>query len=189
MKPIFGAILASLATALPAGAWAQSTTTSTSSTTSSVGCAALTQAAQNAINNTVQANDAYEAQPDSVGALSCLNNFFNGTGLNLITSGLDPAALLSAVEGEAGNQLCSAVQSAWGNAMGGVQCGLSITGINLGLGFGSSSGVMCPTLSFGGGGPPIANSSIGTSTSNNLYINGSAELPTGYTGSVLDGVF
>lgn len=35
----------------------------------SVGCAELTQAAANAINQRVQANDAYEKQPDSIGPL------------------------------------------------------------------------------------------------------------------------
>ena len=159
--------------------------------TGSVGCAALTQAAATAVNERVQANDAYEKQPDSVNGLSCLSNFFNGTGLNLITNGLDPAALLQAVEGQIGGQVCQAAQAAWGNAMGSTQCGLSLSGVNLGLGFGSSSGLMCPSLSFGGGGPPIATAIAGTSSgTTDLYINGSPQLPTGYSLSNLaDGVF
>ncbi|AQU87106.1 hypothetical protein CFR75_12010 [Komagataeibacter xylinus] len=159
--------------------------------TGSVGCAALTQAAATAVNERVQANDAYEKQPDSVNGLSCLSNFFNGTGLNLITNGLDPAALLQAVEGQIGGQVCQAAQAAWGNAMGSTQCGLSLSGVNLGLGFGSSSGLMCPSLSFGGGGPPIATAIAGTSSgTTDLYINGSPQLPTGYSlSNLVDGVF
>ena len=159
--------------------------------TGSVGCAALTQAAATAVNERVQANDAYEKQPDSVNGLSCLSNFFNGTGLNLITNGLDPAALLQAVEGQIGGQVCQAAQAAWGNAMGSTQCGLSLSGVNLGLGFGSSSGLMCPSLSFGGGGPPIATAIAGTSSgTTDLYINRSPQLPTGYSlSNLVDGVF
>ena len=159
--------------------------------TGSVGCAALTQAAATAVNERVQANDAYEKQPDSVNGLSCLSNFFNGTGLNLITNGLDPAALLQAVEGQIGGQVCQAAQAAWGNAMGSTQCGLSLSGVNLGLGFGSSSGLMCPSLSFGGGGPPIATAIAGTSSgTTDLYINGSPQLPTGYSlSNLVDGAF
>ncbi|MFT8802438.1 MAG: hypothetical protein ABF812_10660 [Gluconobacter cerinus] len=159
--------------------------------TGSIGCAALTQAAATAVNERVQANDAYEKQPDSVNGLSCLSNFFNGTGLNLITNGLDPAALLQAVEGQIGGQVCQAAQAAWGNAMGSTQCGLSLSGVNLGLGFGSSSGLMCPSLSFGGGGPPIATAFAGTSSgTTDLYINGSPQLPTGYSlSNLVDGAF
>lgn len=173
---------------------AQTTSSATSgatTSTGSVGCAALTQAAATAVNERVQANDAYEKQPDSVNGLSCLSNFFNGTGLNLITNGLDPAALLQAVEGQIGGQVCQAAQAAWGNAMGSTQCGLSLSGVNLGLGFGSSSGLMCPSLSFGGGGPPIATAIAGTSSgTTDLYINGSPQLPTGYSlSNLVDGVF
>ncbi|RFD19734.1 hypothetical protein DY926_09810 [Komagataeibacter melaceti] len=173
---------------------AQTTSSGTSgatTSTGSVGCAALTQAAATAVNERVQANDAYEKQPDSVNGLSCLSNFFNGTGLNLITNGLDPAALLQAVEGQIGGQVCQAAQAAWGNAMGSTQCGLSLSGVNLGLGFASSSGLMCPSLSFGGGGPPIATAIAGTSSgTTDLYINGSPQLPTGYSlSNLVDGVF
>ncbi|MBE7619821.1 hypothetical protein GL297_09295 [Komagataeibacter sp. FXV2] len=188
-------VLLSMAAALVSIQGHAQTTSSAASgattSTGSVGCAALTQAAATAVNERVQANDAYEKQPDSVNGLSCLSNFFNGTGLNLITNGLDPAALLQAVEGQIGGQVCQAAQAAWGNAMGSTQCGLSLSGVNLGLGFGSSSGLMCPSLSFGGGGPPIATAIAGTSSgTTDLYINGSPQLPTGYSlSNLVDGVF
>lgn len=158
----------------------------------SSGCAALTQAAAAAIDNRIQANDNYEKQPDSVGALSCLDGFLHGTGLNVITSGLDPTTLITNLENQLGSQLCQAAQSAWGNAMGGTQCSLSLSGVNLGLGLGNvGSGTMCPTLSFGGGGPPLAQASAGSSgSSGGMYVNGSPALPSGYSLSdTLDGVF
>jgi len=176
-------------------ATAQAQTTTGSTETGSTGCAALTQASANAINNRIQANDSYLTQPASVGGLSCLDNFFKGEGLNLITNGLDPAALLSSVAGQVETQICQAAQSAWTDATGQVQCGLSVTGVNLGLGFSGGSGVMCPSLSFGGGGPTIASASAstgGAAGGNSLYINGSPTLPTGYTAnavSAIEGVF
>lgn len=185
---IAAALFVSMPTfAQTAAAGAGDSTTSTGS----AGCAALTQAAATAVNERVQANDAYETQPDSVNGLSCLSNFFSGTGLNLITNGLDPAALLEAVEGQIGGQICQAAQAAWGNAMGSTQCGLSLSGVNLGLGFGSSSGLMCPSLNFGGGGPTLANINAGTSSgATDLYINGSPQLPSGYSlDNLMDGVF
>ncbi|AOX18430.1 hypothetical protein A0U89_14020 (plasmid) [Kozakia baliensis] len=161
------------------------------SETSSSGCAALTQAAQKATDDTIQANDNYVKQPQSVGALSCLDGFLHGTGLNVVSSGLDPASLLQNLENQLGSQLCQAAQSAWGGAMGGTQCSLSLTGVNLGLGFGNiGSGTMCPTLSWGGNGPPLAQSSVGSGGNSGLYVNGTPELPAGYSlTSNLDGVF
>lgn len=185
-------LTAAMLVSVPAGAQTATTgTTDSTTSTGSAGCAALTQAAATAVNERVQANNAYEKQPDSVNGLSCLSSFFSGTGLNLITNGLDPAALLEAVEGQIGGQICQAAQSAWSNAMGSTQCGLSLSGVNLGLGFGSSSGLMCPSLSFGGGGPTLANVNAGTSSgATDLYINGSPQLPSGYSlNNVVDGVF
>ncbi|ARW12112.1 hypothetical protein S101447_03075 (plasmid) [Acetobacter ascendens] len=158
----------------------------------SVGCAELTQAAANAINQRVQANDAYEKQPDSIGPLSCLDGFLHGQGLNVITSGLDPMSLIQNLESQLGSQICQAAQSAWGNAMGGTQCSLSLSGINLGLGFGNvGSGTMCPSLNFGGGGPPLASGGFETTGgSGGLYVESNPLLPSGYSAdSAMDGVF
>ena len=153
--------------------WAQ---TSTSTATGSVGCAAIVQAAANGLTARVQADDTIPA-PKSVTTLSCLDNFFNGVGLNLVTNLLNPGNLLQSVEGA----ICSAVQSTWSSWLGSVQCGLTISGFNLGFG-GLGGGLSCPSLSFGGGGPPIASVGIGPGGSGSgLYINGNGMLPTGYT--------
>lgn len=159
--------------ALPCSAEAQTTTTTT---TGSVGCAAITQAAANGMTARIQADDTIKP-PTSVTNLTCLGNFFNGIGLNLVTNLLNPGTLLQAVEG----QICGMVQSTWSSLLGSAQCGLTITGFNLGFG-GLGGGLSCPKLSFGGGGPPIASIGIGTTTTGDgLYINGAGMAPTGYT--------
>ncbi|MFK4046940.1 hypothetical protein [Roseomonas mucosa] len=144
--------------------------------TGSVGCAALTQAAAGAIEARVQADDAAIPQPTSVRSLTCLDSFFRGVGLNVIASLLDPGSLLDAIEG----QICATVSQAWQSALGSAQCGLTISGFNLGFG-GLGGGVMCPRLSFGGGGPPIGTFGTGNNTTGSLYVNGSPLAPTGYT--------
>ncbi|MDE1905074.1 MAG: hypothetical protein KGH75_01305 [Rhodospirillales bacterium] len=156
-----------------APAFAQSTTTG------SVGCAALAQAAANGMTSRMAADQTTIQQPKSVTSLSCLNNFFNGVGLNLVTNLLNPTSLLQTVEG----QICSAVQSTWNSWLGNVQCGLTITGFNLGFG-GLGGGLSCPKLSFGGGGPTIGTLGAGVGTNGSgtgLYITGNAMYPSGYT--------
>ena len=51
----------------------------------------------------------------------------------------------------------------WNSLLGSAQCGLTITGFNLGFG-GLGGGLSCPKLTFGGGGPPIATIGIGVGT-------------------------
>jgi len=135
-------------------------------TTGSTGCAAITQAGVNGLNARIQADDSNISAPQSVTSLTCLDNFFNGVGLNLVTNLLSPANLLQAVEGK----ICNLVQQTWNSLLGKVQCGLTVSSFNLGFG-GIGGGLSCPKLSFGGGGPPIATISIGTgSTGSGLYI-------------------
>jgi hypothetical protein len=153
---------------MPALAHAQST--------GSVGCAAITQAAADGISARVQADDASIRPPNSVKNLSCLDGFFRGVGLNVISNLLDPTSLLDAVQG----QICAAANQAWQSALGSAQCGLTVSGFNLGFG-GFGGGVMCPRLSFGGGGPPIGSVGTGANTTGSLYVNGSPLAPTGYT--------
>jgi hypothetical protein len=126
----------------------------------------------------IAADDSSINPPQSVTKLSCLSNFFNGVGLNVITNLLDPTSLLQAVEG----QICQAVNTAWQSALGSAQCGLTVTGFNLGFGLGLGGGTMCPKLSFGGGGPPIGSISTGYNAQQGfgLYMNGSPTAPTGY---------
>src|SRR5258708_15165071 len=134
------------ATLVPAAAMAQNTT----GTTGSQACATIVQAAANGVSARISADDASINPPQSVTKLSCLQNFFNGVGLNVITNLLNPANLLQAVEG----QLCQAVNTAWQSALGSAQCGLTVTGFNMGFGLGLGRGTICPTLRFGAGAPP-----------------------------------
>jgi hypothetical protein len=143
--------------------WAQDAT----GTDSSTGCTALAQAAASGMAATIQADNQSITQPSSVTQLSCLDNFFNGTGLNVITNLLDPTTLLNSVEGK----ICSAVRGAWQSTIGSLQCGLTVTGFNMGN--------FCPTLSFGGGGAPIG--TVGANANGGLYINGQGQTPSGYT--------
>ena len=181
MRPI---LAAALVAALPAVATAQTTTTGTATTagtattTGSANCTAIVQAAAGEIEARIAADDQTINPPQSVFNLTCLSNFFNGIGLNVVTNLLNPGNLLTAVEG----QLCSVINQAWQSTLGSAQCGLTITGFNLGFG-GLGGGLMCPKLSFGGGGPPITSFGLGASTTNGggLSINGTATPPTGYT--------
>ncbi len=146
-------------------------------TTGSAGCAAITQAAATGAENIIAADGQTIQQPQSVTNLTCLDNFFNGTGLNLVTNLLNPTTLLNAVEG----QICNAVKQEWNSLIGSATCGLNITGFNMGFG-GLGGGLSCPKLSFGGGGPPLASFGIGAGgSSGGLYINGNGQPPTGYS--------
>src|SRR6266566_5359862 len=78
-------------------------------TTGSTGCAAIAQAGVNGLNARIQADDSNINAPQSVTSLTCLDNFFNGIGLNLVTNLLNPANLLQAVEGK----ICNLVQQSW----------------------------------------------------------------------------
>src|SRR5271165_5753420 len=148
----------------------------TQPSTGSAGCAAITQAAANGLTARINADNASINPPRSVTAMTCLSNFFNGIGLNVITNLLNPALLLQAVE----YQICNAVQAAWNSTIGQIQCGLTLTGFNLGFG-GLGGGLICPRLSFGGGGAPIASLGFGFGSYPGLYINGSGLPPTGYS--------
>ncbi|WP_158746715.1 hypothetical protein [Acidisphaera sp. L21] len=163
-----------LAALLPGVAIAQTAT----STTGSQACATIVQAAANGVAARISADDTSINPPQSVTKLSCLQNFFNGVGLDVVTNLLNPSTLLQAVEG----QLCQAVNSAWQSTLGSAQCGLTVTGFNMGFGLGLGGGTMCPKLSFGGGGPPIGSVSTGFNTQQGfgLYMNGAPSAPTGY---------
>lgn len=151
--------------------------TNTTTTTGSAGCSAITQAASNGMTARFQADDTTINAPTSVTSLTCLDNFFNGVGLNLVTNLLNPGNLLQLVEGK----ICALVQQEWNSLLGSAQCGLTITGFNLGFG-GLGGGLSCPKLTFGGGGPPIGTIGIGVGGSGRgLYINGTGTGPSGYT--------
>jgi hypothetical protein len=161
------------AASLVSPAWSQTTTTTT---TGSVGCAAITQAAANGITARVGADDQSINPPLSVTSMTCLGNFFNGVGLNVVTNLLNPTTLLNAVE----TQICQLVKNEWNSLLGGAQCGLTLTGFNFGFG-GLGGGLSCPKLSFGGGGPPIGSIGLGVGSGSGLYITGQGLPPSGYT--------
>lgn len=176
--------IAVLALSLPSIALADGTVVGGSTTTSlatdnTTGCTALAQAATAGMAARIAADDQSIKAPQSVTQLTCLSNFFNGVGLNVLTNLLDPTTLLKAVEG----QICSAVQNAWQSQIGAAQCGLTVTGFNIGFG-GLGGGMFCPKLTFGGGGTAIGGIGTGVGTSSgggSYYINGKAVGPTGYT--------
>jgi hypothetical protein len=161
------------AVALCSPAMSQTTTTTT---TGSVGCTAITQAAANGLTARIGADDQSINPPLSVTSMTCLSNFFNGTGLNVVTNLLNPQNLLNAVE----MQICNLVKSEWTSLVGRAQCGLTLTGFNFGFG-GLGGGLSCPKLSFGGGGPPIGSIGLGVGSGSGLYIHGQGMAPSGYT--------
>jgi hypothetical protein len=146
-------------------------------------CTEITDAATQEALERMQANDAYETQPDSVKSLSCFDNLFNMPGLNMITNILDPAAFLNSLT----NQICNALKYSWDSTIGSAQCGLSLTGFNLGFSGLGGTGLMCPSLSFGGGGPPLASIGGGWNAGHSGFIvTSNAQLPSGYTASPAD---
>lgn len=160
---------------LPGLALAQTTNGSVDSG-STQGCARLVQGAAQGASAQIAADNKTIQAPQSVTQLSCLGNFFNGAGLNVVTNFLNPATLLQSVEG----QICSAATQAFQSAIGSAQCGINITGFNMGFGM-PGFGLYCPSLSFGGGGTSLASVGTGGSSGNTgLYINGNALTPSGY---------
>ena len=157
-------------------AWSQTTTTNTTTTTGTTGCAAITQAAADGLTSRIAADDPSINPPLSVTGMTCLDNFFNGVGLNVVTNLLDPQKLLNAVE----MQICNLVKTEWNSLIGHAQCGLTLTGFNFGFG-GLGGGLSCPKLSFGGGGPPIGSIGLGLTSGSGLYIHGQGMAPSGYT--------
>lgn len=143
----------------------------------SANCALVTQTAASGIASRIQSDDKNISVPQSVTSLSCLGNFFNGIGLNVVTNLLNPANLVAAIEGK----ICAAVTSTWQSMIGSVQCGLTITGFDLGFG-GFGGGNFCPQLSFGGGGPTWGTVGLnGSASGGGVLINGSSMAPSGYS--------
>lgn len=144
-------------------------------------CGTLYQQAASAVAARIAADDKDIAPPQTVKSLTCLDNILKGVGLNVVVNLLDPTTLFNSIEG----QLCDAVTSAWKKALGSAQCGITLSGFNLGaFNFGGSlgGGLSCPKLSFGGGGPAIGYIGIGgAGGSGSLYVNGFGRAPTGYT--------
>ncbi len=168
LRPIIAIIAAATITLPPAPALAADT--------GSANCTLITQAAADGITTRIQADNRDIAAPQSVTTLSCLDGFFSGTGLNVITNLLDPTNLITSVEG----RICNMATQAWNSMIGSLQCGLTVTGFDLGFG-GFGGGAFCPKLTFGGGGPSWGTFGVGGSASGGgVIVNGTSLAPTGY---------
>jgi len=156
-------------------------------TTGSESCTTLSQTAANAAASRVSADDTDIPRPQSVKNFTCLDNFFNGAGLNVVVNLLNPTTLLNAVE----TQICNKLTSIWNSAIGKAQCGITLTGLKIGFLGGSTlgGGLSCPKLSIGGGGPTLMSIGVGPSNSGQLQISGNAVAPTGYSITSLLGLY
>lgn len=143
----------------------------------SEGCQALVQAAATGAAAQMKADDALIHQPESVTKFTCLDSFFNGVGLDMLTSGLDVSSIAQSTMGK----ICAEVSSAWSSLEGSAECGLTLTGPDNNFDLGLGTGTVCPTLSFGGGGDTLINSGTNGSGSNNWDVSGSTQLPDGYS--------
>lgn len=142
----------------------------------SQGCAALAQAGVDAATAQIAAEDQTIQPPQSVRGLTCLDGFFNGTGLDVLVNLANFGNLVGALQG----QLCAAVTNAWRSTLGSAQCGLSVSGFDLGFG-GLGGGNFCPRLNIGGNGSQLANFGVGTGgAQSGFYVNGVQQLPSGY---------
>jgi hypothetical protein len=155
--------------------------------TPSEACTTITQSAANAATSRVAADDTDIPKPQTVKNFTCLDKFFNGTGLNVVANLLNPATLLSAVESE----LCTKLTSVWSATIGKAQCGITLTGFKMGFLGGSTlgGGLSCPKISIGGGGATLSSIGIGPTNSGKITVTGNAVAPTGYTMTSLLGLF
>ena len=156
-------------------------------TTGSESCTTLVQSAANAATSRVSADDTDIPKPQSVKNFTCLDKFFNGTGLNVVINLLNPTTLLTAIE----SQICNKLTSIWQSTIGKAQCGITLTGFKMGFLGGSTlgGGLSCPKISIGGGGPTIMSIGVGSSGSGKISITGNAVAPTGYSITSLLGLY
>ncbi len=144
---------------------------------STAGCQTLVQAAATGLAADMKADDATIHQPQSVTQFTCLGNFFNGIGLDVIANGLSISSIAQAAMGK----ICSAVTTAWDNLQGAAQCGLTVTGFDTNFNLGLGAGSFCPALNFGGDGGALISAGTNTSGSSSWDIPGGTQLPDGYS--------
>jgi len=156
-------------------------------TTGSETCTTITQSAANAAASRINADDTDIPKPQSVKNFTCLDKFFNGTGLNVVANLLNPTTLLNAVE----SQICNKLTQVWSQTIGKAQCGITLTGFKMGfLGGGTlGGGLSCPKISIGGGGPTLMSIGVGPTNSGKLTVTGNAVAPTGYSITSLLGLY
>ena len=145
-------------------------------TTGSEACTTITQSAANAATSRVSADDTDIPKPQSVKNFTCLDNFFKGAGLNVVANLLNPTNLLNSIE----SQICNKLTQVWSQTIGKAQCGITLTGFQMGFLGGSS---------LGGGGPTIMSIGVGPGNSGKLTVTGNAVAPTGYSITSLLGLF
>ena len=144
---------------------------------SSSGCQTLVQAGATGLAADLKADDATIHQPKSVTKFTCLGNFFNGVGLDVVTSKLNVASLAEAAMGK----ICSQLSSEWDSLQSSAHCGLSVTGLDTNFNLGLGAGSFCPNLSFGGGGDSLINAGTNTTGSQSWDVSGQSQLPSGYS--------
>lgn len=147
-----------------------------SSGSSTAGCQALVQAAATGLAADMKADDATIHQPESVTKFTCLGNFFNGVGLDVI-SNLNIGAIAQAAMGK----ICSAISTEWNNLQGAAQCGLTVTGFDTNFNLGLGAGSFCPALNFGGSGSSLISAGTNTTGSSSWDVAGGTQLPDGYS--------
>lgn len=157
-----------------------SLSTGVASAQMSEGCTELRQAAANGMAARMAADERDIRPPQSVTALACLDKFFDGIGFNVLTEGINPMSMLSSAAQKMMAQACQVALSAWRSQVGSINCGLTVSGLNLGFG-GLGGGNYCPQISLGGGGGVIGSGTLGGGVGyNGYYVNGQPMTPTGY---------
>jgi len=86
-------------------------------TTGSETCTTITQSAANAATSRVNADDTDIPKPQTVKNFTCLDKFFNGTGLNVVANLLNPTTLLNSIE----SQICNKLTQVWSQTIGKAQ--------------------------------------------------------------------
>lgn len=150
----------------------------------SSGCQALVQAAATGKAAQIRTDDAMIQQPESVTKFTCLDGFFNGLGLDILTNGLNIASIAQSAMGK----ICMELTNVWQTMEGATQCGLNVSSFDDNFNLGLGAGAICPTLNFGGTGDQLINTGVNTNGKNsytdnpNAYdVNGSLQLPDGYS--------
>src|ERR1700690_2296920 len=144
-------------------------------TTGSEACTTIPQSAANAAASRINADDTDIPKPQSVKNFTCLDKFFNGTGLNVVANLLNPTTLLNSIE----SQICNKLTQVWSQTIGKAQCGITLTGFQMGFLGGSTlgGGLSCPKISIGGGGPPPIVIGGGPPQSRKVALPGNAVAP------------
>ena len=162
---------------LPLVAFAGLALSTNGASAASEGCQALVQAAATGAAAQMKADDYLIQMPQSVTKFTCLDSFYNGTGMDLVSDGLDPAAIARKVAGK----ICSQVSAAWSSMQGSAECGLTLTGPDTNFDLGLGSGTVCPTVNFGGGGDTLISTGTNGTGTNHWDVGSALQLPNGYT--------